>query len=98
MVTLGVNAGGVSVGTLGYGTGQSVWSAPAGISRDVFGVTAVEGFSVTFEKIRDSVCIAANCSPPIVAKGVGFGCKRASANVRAAVVAALVELLDRTGQ
>ena len=30
MVTLGGNTGGVSVGTLGNGVGQSVWSAPAG--------------------------------------------------------------------
>ena len=48
MVTLGVNAGGVSVGTLGDGAEQSVWSAPAAASRGVFGVTAVGGFSVTF--------------------------------------------------
>ena len=32
MVTLGDNAGGVSVDTLGDGAGQSVWSAPAGNS------------------------------------------------------------------
>ena len=44
MVTLGVNAGGVSVGTLGDGAGQSVWSVPAGAGRGVFGVTAVGGF------------------------------------------------------
>ena len=29
MVTLSENAGGVSVGTLGDGAGQSLWSAPA---------------------------------------------------------------------
>ena len=98
MVTLGVNAGGVSVGTLGDGAGQSVWSAPVGASRGVFGVTAVVGFSVNFEKMREIVCMAANCSSPSVAKGVGVGCKRASANARAAVVAALVELLVGTGQ
>ena len=45
---LGDNAGAVSVGTLGDGVGQSVWSASAGVSRGVFGVTAVGGFSVTF--------------------------------------------------
>ena len=60
MVTLGVNSGGVSVGTLGYGAGQSVWSAPAGTSCGAFGVTAIGGFSVTFEKMRKSVCMAAN--------------------------------------
>ena len=41
MVTLGVNAGGVSVGTLGYGAGQSIWSTPAGAGRGVFGVTYI---------------------------------------------------------
>ena len=98
MVTLGVNAVGVSVGTLGDGAGQSVWSAPAGASRDVFGVTAVREFSVTFEKVRDSFCMAANCLSPSVANGVGVGCKRASSNAQAAVVVALVELPDGTGQ
>ena len=98
MVTLGVNAGGVSVGTLGDGAGQSVWSAPAGASRGVFGVTAVGGFSVTFEKIRESVCMAVNFSLPRVANGIGVGCKRALANAQAAMVAALVELPAGTGQ
>ena len=98
MVTLGVNESGVSVGTLRDGTGQSVWSAPAGESRGVFGVTAVGGFSVTFEKMRESVCMAANCSSTSVTNGVGVGCKRASENTRGGVVAALVELTSRTGQ
>ena len=98
MVTLGGNAGGARVGTLGDGGGQSSWSMPAGASRGVFGVTAVEGFSVTFEKMHESVCMADNCSSPSVANGVGVGYKRASANVRAAVVAALVELPAGTGQ
>ena len=44
MVNLSVNAGGVRVGTLGNGAVQSVWSAPAGASRGVFGVTAIVGF------------------------------------------------------
>ena len=60
MVTLGINSGGVSVVTLGDGAGQSVWSVPAGASRCVFGVTAVVGFSVTFESMRESVCMAEN--------------------------------------
>ena len=60
MVTLGDNAGGVSVGTLGDGAGQSVWSAPAGAGRGVFGACAVGGFSVTLEKMRESVWMAAN--------------------------------------
>ena len=60
MVALGVNAGGVSVGTLGDGVGQSVWSAPAGAGRVFWGVTSVGGFSVTLEKMRKSVWMAAN--------------------------------------
>ena len=98
MVTVSVNACGVSVGTLGDGTGQSVWSAPAGASHSVFRVTAVGGFSVTFEKMRESVCMEANLSSPSVANGVGIGCKRASANARAAVGVAIVELPDGMGQ
>ena len=92
MVTFGGNAGGVSVGTLRDGAGKSVWREPAGASRDVFGVTAVGGFSVTFEKMRESVCMTVNCLSPSIANGVGVGCKRASANARAVVVAELVEL------
>ena len=49
-----------SIGTLGDGAGQSVWSSPAGVSCGVFGVPAVGGFSVTFEKMRESVCMTAN--------------------------------------
>ena len=60
MVTLGVNAGGVSVGTRGDGAGKSVWSAPAGAGRGVFGVKSVGGFSVTLENMRKSVWMAAN--------------------------------------
>ena len=48
IVTFCDNAGGVSVGTLRDGVGQSVWSAPAGVSRGVFRLPAVRGFSVTF--------------------------------------------------
>ena len=65
MVPLGINVGGLSVGTLGDGAGQSVCSAPASASRGVFGVTAVGGFSVNFEKMRKSVCMAENCSSHI---------------------------------
>ena len=60
MVTIGGNAGGVSVGTLGDGAGQSVWSAPVGVGRGVFGAGDVGGFSVTLEKMRKSVCMAEN--------------------------------------
>ena len=98
MVTLGVNADEVSVGTLGDGAGQLVWSAPAGESCGVFGVPAAGGFSVTFEKMRESFCMAENFSSPSFANGVGVGCKRASGNAQAAVVVVLVELPDGTGQ
>ena len=76
MVTLGVNAGGASDGTLRDGTGQSVWSVPVGTSRSVFWVTAVGGFSVTFEKMHGNVCMAANFLSPSFEKGVGVGCRR----------------------
>ena len=60
MVTLGDNSGGVSVVTLRDGVGQSIWSAPAGAGRGVFGACAVRGFSVTLEKMRESVFMATN--------------------------------------
>ena len=60
MVTLSDNAGEVSVGTLRDGGGQSVWSAPAGAGRDVFGACTVRGFSVTLEKMRESFWMAEN--------------------------------------
>ena len=60
MVTLGGNAGEVSIGTLGNGAGKSVWSAPAGAGHGAFGAGAVWGFSVTFENIRKSVSMPAN--------------------------------------
>ena len=58
MVTLGGNVGGVSVGTLGDGAGQSFWSAPAGVGRSAFGVGTVEGLLVTWEKMQESVWMA----------------------------------------
>ena len=88
----------MSVGTLRDGAGQSVWSAPTGAGHGAFGVPDVVGFSVTFENLRESVCMAENCLSPRVANGVGVGCKKASANARAAVLAALVELMAGTGQ
>ena len=78
--------------------GRSEVSAPAGESRGVFGVTAVGGFTVAFDKMHESVCMAENFSSPSVANGVGVVCKRALANARAAVMAALVELPAGTGQ
>ena len=59
-VILGVNAGGVSVCTLGDGAGQSVCIAPAGASRCVFEVTSIVGLSVTFEMMHKSVCMSVN--------------------------------------
>ena len=60
MVTLGDNEDGVSVGTLGDGAGQSVWSAPAGAGRSVFWALSVGGFYVTLEKMRESVWMSEN--------------------------------------
>ena len=60
MVTLGDNAGGVSVGTLGDGARQYVWSTPAGEGRGVFEALPVGGFSVTLEKMGESVWMVAN--------------------------------------
>ena len=60
MVTLGDNTGGVSVGILRDGAGQYVWSAPAVAGCGVFGACAVGGFSVTLEKMRESVWMAAS--------------------------------------
>ena len=60
MVPLGDNAGGVSVSTLGDGAGQSVWSVPAGAGCRVFGACAVGRFSMTLEKMRESVWMASN--------------------------------------
>ena len=53
---------------------------------------------MTLEKMGESVWMVANLSSPSVANRVGVGCKRASVSARAAVVAALVELPDGTGQ
>ena len=60
MVTLGDNADGESVGTLGDGAGQYIWSAPEGEGRGAFGACDVGGFSVTLEKMRESVWMAKN--------------------------------------
>ena len=57
---LGDNAGAVSVGTLGDGAGQSVWSATAGAGCGVFGVTSIKGFTVILEKMHESVWMAEN--------------------------------------
>ena len=98
MVTLGGNVVGVSFGTLGEGTGQSVWKTTAGEGRGDFRAGTVGGLEVTLEKMRESVWMAANWSSPRFANGVGVGCNRSLASARASVVAALVELPDGTGK
>ena len=98
MVTLSGNVVGVSFGTLGEDAGQSVWNTTAGEGCGAFRAGAVGGFTVTLEKMQESVWMAENWSLPSVANGVGVGCKRASVSARAAAVAALFELTDGTGQ
>ena len=51
MVTLGVSAVGVSVGTLGEGAGQSGWHTTAGVGRGALGSGAVGGLEVTSKKM-----------------------------------------------
>ena len=70
----------------------------AAVGRGSTGSGAVGGLAVTLEKMRESVWVAENLSLPSIANGVGVGCKRALASARAAVVEALVELPDGTGQ
>ena len=60
MFTLGGNAVGVSLGTLGEGAGQSGWKTTAGEARGALGAAAVGGLAVTLEKMRESVWIVAN--------------------------------------
>ena len=54
------NAVGVSLGTLGEGTGQSGWKAREGARRGAMGAGAVGGIAVTLKKIWESVWMAAN--------------------------------------
>ena len=60
MVTLGGNVVGVSFGTLGEGAGQSVWNTTAGEGRGAFIAGAFGGLTMTLEKMRESVWMAAN--------------------------------------
>ena len=60
IVTLGGTVGGVSLGTLGEGAGQSVWITPAGEGRGAFRVRAVEGLAVTMEKMQEIFWMAVN--------------------------------------
>ena len=98
MVTLSVNVVGVSSGTLREGAGESSWKTTAGEGRGALGAGAVGGLAVTLEKMQESVWMASKLLSPSVANGVGVGWKRASASARAAVMEALVEKPDWTGQ
>ena len=60
MFVLGVNAVGVSLGTLREGAGQSGWKTTAGEGRGALGAGAVGGLVVTLEKMRESFWMAAN--------------------------------------
>ena len=60
MVTLGGTTVGVRFGTLGEGTGQSIWNTTAGVGCCALRAGAVGGLAVTLEKILESVCMAAN--------------------------------------
>ena len=60
MVTLGGNAVGIKFGTLGEGTGQSVWYTNAGKGCGAFRAGSVGGLAVTLDKMRESVWMAAN--------------------------------------
>ena len=74
------------------------WTATEGTGHGAMGAGSVGGMAVTLEKMWESAFMAENLSSPRVANGVGVGCNRASLSVRAEVVAALVELLNGTGQ
>ena len=60
MVTLGGNAVGASFGILGEGSGKSGWNTTAGESCAALRAGAVGGLAVTWEKMRESVWMAAN--------------------------------------
>ena len=60
MVTLGGNAVGVSLGTLGEGAGQSVWNTTVGEGCGALRAGAVGVLAVTLEKMRESVWMAVN--------------------------------------
>ena len=98
MVTLGGNEVGVSFGTLREGAGKSGWKTTAGEGCGTLRAGAVGELAVTLEEMRESVWMAENLASPSVANGVRVGCKRSSVSAQAAVVAALMELPDGTGQ
>ena len=60
LVTLGGNAVGVSLGTLGEGAGQSGWKTTAGEGHGALGAGAVGGLAVTLGKMWESVWMAEN--------------------------------------
>ena len=55
MFTLGGNAVGVSLVTLGEGEGQSGWKTTSGAGRGAMGAGAIGGLAVTLEKMQESV-------------------------------------------
>ena len=62
------------------------------------GIRSYGGIAVTLEKMRESVWMADNLLSQRVANGVEVRCRRTSASARAAVVAALMDLLNGMGQ
>ena len=60
MVTLGGNSVGVSLGTLREGAEQSGWKTTASEGRGALRAGTVGGLTVTLEKMRESVWMAAN--------------------------------------
>ena len=60
MLNLGGNTVGVSFGILGKGAGQYIWITTVGEGCGAFRSGAVGGLTVTLEKIRESVWMAAN--------------------------------------
>ena len=60
MVTLSGNAVGVSLGTLEEDAGKYFWKRTAGEGSGALRAGAVGGLAVMLEKMRESVCMAAN--------------------------------------
>ena len=58
--TIGESAVGGRLGTLGEGAGKLGWTLTGGTGRGAMGAGYVGGMLVTFEKMRESVWMAAN--------------------------------------